>query len=101
MNQFFRCFCINRFGLGPLHYLLSHSDFGFKFSEIFVFENRLPALVSRGVDMIAWSIHFLKTFEFYCDSTLHPWLIFCQIGPLKVPKREIFLTELSILSVPI
>ncbi len=23
MNQFFRCFCINRFGLGPLHYLSS------------------------------------------------------------------------------
>jgi hypothetical protein len=38
MNQFFRCFCINRFGLGSLHYLSSRSDFGFEFSEIFVFE---------------------------------------------------------------
>ncbi len=35
MNQFFRCFCINRFGVGLLHYLLSYSDFGFEFSEIF------------------------------------------------------------------
>jgi hypothetical protein len=27
----FRCFCINRFGLGSLHYLSSRSDFGFEF----------------------------------------------------------------------
>ncbi len=60
MNQFFRSFCIKRFGLGPLNYLSSCSDFGFEFSEIFIFENRLPASVSRGVDKIAWSIHFLK-----------------------------------------
>jgi hypothetical protein len=58
MNQVFRCFCINRFGLGPLHYLSIRSDFGFKFSDIFVFENRLPALVSRGLDKIARSIPF-------------------------------------------
>ncbi len=54
---FSRCFCINRFGLGPLHYLSSRSDFDFEFSEIFVFENLLPASVSKGVDKIAWSIH--------------------------------------------
>ncbi len=52
MNQFFSMFCINRFGLGPLQYISSCSDFGFEFSEIFVFENRLPASVSRGVDKI-------------------------------------------------
>jgi hypothetical protein len=63
MNQFFRCFCINRFGLGPLHYLLSRSDFGFEFLEIFVVENRFPASVSRVVDKIAWSIHFFQTFK--------------------------------------
>jgi hypothetical protein len=61
MNQFFLFFCINRFGLGPLDYLSSGSDFGFKFLEIFIFENRLPASVSRGVDKIAWSIHFFKS----------------------------------------
>jgi hypothetical protein len=84
MNKFFRCFCINRFGLGPLHYLSSPSDFGFEFSEIFIFENRLPELVSRGVDMIGCSIHFFQTIKlFNCDCKLHPWLIFCQIGPLK------------------
>ncbi len=60
MNQVFRCFCINRFGLGALHYLSSSSNFGFELSEIFVFKNRLPASVSRGVDKIAWSIHFFK-----------------------------------------
>jgi hypothetical protein len=55
--------CINRFGLGPLHYILSCSDFGFEFAEIFVFEKRLPVSMSRGVDKIAWSIHFFQTFE--------------------------------------
>ncbi len=30
-------FYINRFGLGPLHYFSSRADFGFEFSEIFVF----------------------------------------------------------------
>ncbi len=28
MNQVFRRFCINRFGMGPLHYYSSRSDFG-------------------------------------------------------------------------
>jgi hypothetical protein len=27
MNRFFRRFCINRFGMGPLHYYSSRSDF--------------------------------------------------------------------------
>ncbi len=49
MNQIFRVFCINRFGLGPLHYISSRSDFGFEFAEIFVFEKRLPVLLSRRV----------------------------------------------------
>jgi hypothetical protein len=60
MNQFFRCFLHKSLWLGLLHYLSSRSDFGFEFSEIFVFENRLPASVSRGVDKTAWSIHFFK-----------------------------------------
>ncbi len=60
MNQFFRCFCINCFGLGPLHYLLSSSDFGFEFSEIFVFENQLPTLVSRGVTRLPGVSIFFK-----------------------------------------
>jgi hypothetical protein len=40
-NQFFRCFCINLFGIGPWHYPLISSDFGFEFTEIFVSENGL------------------------------------------------------------
>jgi hypothetical protein len=63
MNQIFRGFFINRFGLGPLHYISSRFDFGFEFSEIFVFEKRLPISVSRGVGKIAWSIHFFETFK--------------------------------------
>jgi hypothetical protein len=35
-------FCINRFSIGPLHYILSHSDFGFQFVEILVIKKRLP-----------------------------------------------------------
>ncbi len=57
-NRIFRDFCINR--LGPLHYISSCSDFGFEFAEIFIFKERLPVSVSRGVDKIAWSIHFFK-----------------------------------------
>ncbi len=48
-NRIFRGFCINRFGIGPLNYILSRSDFGFEFSEIFVFEKRLPDSTIRGV----------------------------------------------------
>jgi hypothetical protein len=35
----FRGFCINRFSIGPLHYISSRSDFGFEFAEIFIIEN--------------------------------------------------------------
>jgi hypothetical protein len=31
-----------------LHYLLSRSDFGFEFVEIFVFKKRLPAITDTG-----------------------------------------------------
>jgi hypothetical protein len=48
MNRFFQCFCINRFGMGPLQYHSSRSDFGFEFVEIFVFEKRLPAINDTG-----------------------------------------------------
>jgi len=60
MRPIFLGFSLNRFGIGPLHYISSHSDFGFEFAEIFVFEKRLPVSVSRGVDKITWSIHFFK-----------------------------------------
>ncbi len=62
-NRIFRGFCINRFGLGPLHYISIRSDFGFEFAAIFVFEKRLPVSVSRGVNKIAWSIQFFQTFK--------------------------------------
>ncbi len=46
---FSEVFCINRLGRGPLNYISSRSDFGFEFSEIFVFEKRLPDSTIRGV----------------------------------------------------
>ncbi len=57
-NQIFRGFCINRFGIGPLHYISSRFDFGFEFSEIlvFVFEKRLFEGRGRGGKASYWSI---------------------------------------------
>ncbi len=48
MNRLFRCFCKNRFGMGPLQYHSSHFYFGFEFAEIFIFEKRLPAINDTG-----------------------------------------------------
>ncbi len=41
MRRIFWGFCRNWFLMSPLHYLLSRSDFGFEFAEIFVFANSL------------------------------------------------------------
>jgi hypothetical protein len=49
MRLIFQGFCINRFDIGPVHYISSRSDFGFEFAEIFVTEKRLPDSASRGV----------------------------------------------------
>jgi hypothetical protein len=54
MRQIFWGFCINRFGIGHLHYVSSRSVFSFEFLEIFVIEKRLPDSPSRGVDKIAY-----------------------------------------------
>jgi hypothetical protein len=53
MRRIFWGFCIKWFGIGPLHYVLSHSDFGFQFAEIFAIKKRLPDSLSQGVDKIA------------------------------------------------
>ncbi len=47
MRPIFLGFCINRFGIGPSHYISSRSDFGFVFAEIFVIEKLFPDLASR------------------------------------------------------
>jgi hypothetical protein len=49
MRPIFQGFCINRFGIGPLHYISSRSDLGFEFVEIFIIEKRLADLASLGV----------------------------------------------------
>ncbi len=56
-NGIFRGFCINRFGIGSLHYITGRSDFGFEFSEIFVFEKRLPDSTIRGVGDSPYQLH--------------------------------------------
>ncbi len=77
-------FCVNRLCIGPLHYVSSHSNFSFKFSEIFVIEKRLPDSTSRGDNKIAYRYNFIQTFKYINgDSTLHPWLLFCQIDLFK------------------
>jgi hypothetical protein len=48
MRRIFWGFCKNWFLMSPLHHLLSLSDFGFDFAEIFVFEKRLPAINDKG-----------------------------------------------------
>ncbi len=60
MRQIFWGFCINRFSIGPLHYIYSRSDFSCEFSEIFVMETRLPDSASRGVEKIAYRYNFLN-----------------------------------------
>jgi hypothetical protein len=56
IKRIFQGFYIYRFGMGPLHYHSSCSYFDFEIAEMIVFENRLPASVSRGVDKNACSI---------------------------------------------
>ncbi len=76
MRRIFWGFYIKRFGIGPLHYISSRSDFGFKFAEIFVIEKR--------VGKNAYRYNFFQTFKkIYSESTVHPWLLFCQIDLLN------------------
>jgi hypothetical protein len=60
MRRIFWGFRIKRLGRGPLHYVSSCSDFGFKFAKIFVIEKRLPDSPSRGVDKNAYRYSFFK-----------------------------------------
>jgi hypothetical protein len=48
-RRIFWGFCINQFGIGPLIYISSRSDSGFKFAEIFIIEKQLPDSPSRRV----------------------------------------------------
>jgi hypothetical protein len=62
---------MNRFGIGPVHYISSRSDFDF--AEIFVIEKRLPDSPSRGVDKNAYRYKCFQTFESINGvSTLQP-----------------------------
>ncbi len=56
--------CINRFGIGPLHYISSRSDFGFEFAEIFVIERRLPD---------SPSVFLFSIYVIYSNPTRRVW----------------------------
>ncbi len=62
-RRIFWGFCRNRFGIGSLPKILSRSDLGFVFAEIFVFEKQLPDSPSRGVDKNAYRYNFFQTFK--------------------------------------
>ncbi len=79
-RRIFWVFCLNRFGIGPLHYIWSLSDFGFEFAEIFVIEKRLPILASRGVDKIAYRYNFFKPLNKSMVIVLYiPGLFFAKL----------------------
>jgi hypothetical protein len=63
MRRIFWGFYINRSGIGTLLYVLSHSDFSFEFSEIFVIEKQIPDSLSQGVAKIAYRYNFFQTFK--------------------------------------
>jgi hypothetical protein len=60
MRRIFWGFCRNWFLIDPLHYLLSHSDFGIEFAEIFIIEKRLPdsAFECEGCNVLSPLIYF-------------------------------------------
>jgi hypothetical protein len=53
MRRIFWGFCINLFGIGPLHFISTQSDFGFEFAEI----------IKKQVDKIAYRYNFFQTFK--------------------------------------
>jgi hypothetical protein len=83
MRQIFWGFCINQFGIGPLHYISIHSDLGFKFEEIFFMKNnsptrrvgestRLPmlAFLSSLLALLSWLLAFLSSLLAFHSSLL-------------------------------
>jgi hypothetical protein len=52
MNRFFQCFCINLFGMGPLQYHSSRSNFGFEYVEIIVWTpfNKLGRIYGKKIN---------------------------------------------------
>jgi|688.fasta_scaffold1077719_1 hypothetical protein len=50
-------FCINWFGIGPLHHILSRSDFGYECAEMFITKERLADSASWEIaDSASWEI---------------------------------------------
>ncbi len=56
LRPIFRGFCINRFGIGPLHYISSSFDFGFEFGQKIVIEKRPSDSASRRVGYWMWKL---------------------------------------------
>ncbi len=88
MRRIFWGFCINRFSIGPLHYVSSRSNFGFEFAEIFVIEKQLPDLPSRGVDKNAYRCNLYHCERIYFSSTLS-----CSKEEERITKPHILSTS--------
>ncbi len=79
MRRIFWGFCRNWFLMSPLHYLLSRSDFGFEFAEIFVFEKRLPAITDTGSRRLRVSVirgvadTESRLLNFFKENSLYWW----------------------------
>jgi hypothetical protein len=95
MNRFFRGLSINRFVIGPLHYLLSRSDFGVEVAEIFVIENRLPdstrpQLVGILANTINWFISSLQhCYQDFIFFFLMVWLLIGSVLLVDVAQRKV------------
>ncbi len=90
MRPIFQGFCINQFGIFPLHYIPSHSDFGFEYAEIFVIEkcwvgeHQLSDSASGGVaDSPTWRVRYWmfkrkllgeSAIECLKENSLHRWV---------------------------
>ncbi len=89
MRQIFWGFCRDWFLMSSLHYLSSHSEFGFAFAEILEIKKGLSDSLSRGVDnspirpVGESSNHKLgeSANEFLKENSLHRWA-----GELPTPR---------------
>jgi hypothetical protein len=88
MRRIFWGFCINRrFGIGPLHYLSSLSDFGFEFADILVIEKRRPDSPSRESTRLPIDTIFFKPLKVHKNENFFGFNFeFCTISMLVMHK---------------
>ena len=95
MRRIFWCFCINRFGIGPLRNRSSRNDFGFQFSEIFVIKKMTPCIGEStrlpGVTLLFKPLNKLIGIVHYTSG-----LFFCKICPIiRRPNQNVLLWSVN------